>query len=380
MTDHLKRTVLFDRHVSLGGRMVPFGGWEMPVQYSGIKDEHLAVRKHGGIFDICHMGEFMIQSQGARHFLNSILTNDVNKIQPGQGQYTLMCQENGGVIDDLYVYCLEQDTFLLIVNASRLEQDWKWIKDQKDLLLNESTGLTLENKSDLMGAIAVQGPNVRTWIDECFKTRGHDPQKRSISNLQKNQIGTFQFQGQNIWIGATGYTGEDGFEIIGANEIIPKIWDAVLATGHIGCLQPAGLGARDTLRTEMCYPLYGHELTTETTPLEAGLGYFVDLKGEDFIGKQALLEQKTKGLTRKLVAFQMKGRSAPPRPEYKVLALDGTCIGTVTSGTSSPSLNNGVGMAYVEMAYAKVGNCMDIEIRGRCFPAEIVKKPIYRRN
>ena len=379
MGEHLDRTSLFDRHVALGGRMVAFGGWEMPVQYSGIKDEHLAVRQNAGIFDICHMGEFFVKSDDAASFLNSILTNDVNQLRPGTGQYTLLCQENGGVVDDLYLYCVGQNSYLLIVNASRLQADWKWISKQRENLAPNKQ-IVLEDKSSQMGAIAVQGPSVTSWIDTCFENENLPGSICKVSELKKNQIGTYLFNGNTVWIGATGYTGEEGVEIIADNSFIPEIWDSLLAKGHVGCVQPAGLGARDTLRTEMCYPLYGHELTTETTPLEAGLGYFVDLKGEDFIGKQALIAQKASGLKKKCVAFQMKGRSAPPRPEYNVLSPDGTMIGKVTSGTSSPSLNNGIGMAYVETDHAKIGNCIDIEIRGRNFPAEIVKKPIYRKQ
>lgn len=376
MGEKLRRTPLYDRHVSLNARMVDFGGWEMPVQYSGIKDEHLAVRQNAGIFDISHMGEFLVTGADAAPFLNSILTNDVTLLTPGLGQYTLLCQENGGVIDDLYLYSVDQNSFLLIVNASRVDEDWDWISKQKGNL-PQNKEVFIENKSDHMGAIAVQGPSVKSWIDHCFQSENS---KFKVSELKKNQISNYLLNDTKIWIGATGYTGEDGFEIVAENHLIPEIWDTLLAKGHIGCVQPAGLGARDTLRTEMCYPLYGHELTTDNTPLEAGLGYFVNLAGDDFIGKQALLNQKESGLEKKCIAFQMKGRSAPPRPNYNILSENGSQIGIVTSGTSSPSLNNGIGLAYVSIGHAKIGNEINIEIRGRTFPAEIVKKPIYRRQ
>ncbi len=380
MSDHLKRTALYENHLKLGGRMVPFGGWEMPVQYSSIKDEHLAVREHAGLFDISHMGEFFVTGQDSAKFLNSILTNNVLKLQSGQGQYTLMCQKNGGVIDDLYLYCLEQNSYLLIVNASRLEDDWQWIHSQKELQGDINGDLSIENQSDQLGAIAAQGPSVKNWIDSCFETDSQCGLTEQVSSLQKNQISSFRFNETRIWVGATGYTGEEGIEIIAPNTIISEIWDTLLAKGHAGCVQPAGLGARDTLRTEMCYPLYGHELTTKTTPLEAGLGFFVDLDGEDFVGKQALVKQKASGLERKCIAFQMLGRSAPPRPEYKIYSKTGDEIGCVTSGTSSPSLNNGIGMAYVDIDHTKIGNVIEIEIRKSRFAAEIVKKPIYRRQ
>lgn len=380
MEQPLKKTSLYDRHVAHGGKMVPFGGWDMPVQYSSIKDEHLAVRKHGGLFDICHMGEFKVSGSSAKAFLNHLLTNNVEKLQPGDGQYTLMCQASGGVVDDLYLYCLEEpDVYLLIVNASRLEDDWQWMLDALSKSTFQPSDVTCENLSDQLGAIAVQGPKVRSWIDTCFSSVTSDQAIASVSQLKKNQIAAFQFENQQIWVGGTGYTGEDGFEIVAPNEIIPAIWDTLLSKGHAGCIQPAGLGARDTLRTEMCYPLYGHELTTETSPIEAGLGFFVDLEKGDFLGRSALAAQKEQGVARRCVAFQMTGRSAPPRPEYAVLSDEGEPIGTVTSGTSSPSLNNGIGMAYVNKPFAKPGQSIAIEIRGRSFPAEIVKKPIYRK-
>ena len=208
----------------------------------------------------------------------------------------------------------------------------------------------------------MQGPKVRSWIDTCFSPVDPDQAIPSVSQLQKNQIGAFQFEDHPVWIGGTGYTGEDGFEIVASNELIPNLWDTILSKGHVGCIQPAGLGARDTLRTEMCYPLYGHELTTETTPIEAGLGFFVDLEKVDFLGRSVLATQKEAGVDRRCVAFQMTGRSAPPRPEYTVLSDAGEPIGTVTSGTSSPSLNNGIGMAYIRKPFTKPGQTIAIEI------------------
>lgn len=379
MEQLLKKTSLYDRHVSHGGKMVPFGGWEMPVQYSSIKDEHLAVRKHGGLFDICHMGEFKVSGPSSKIFLNQLLTNNAEKLQPGDGQYSLMCLETGGVVDDLYLYCLEPDVYLMIVNASRLDEDWQWVQKALHEGSFQSEDVRCENLSDQWGAVAVQGPDVRSWIDSCFNAIDSGAHVSSVSKLRKNQIAAFHFANRQVWIGGTGYTGEDGFEVIAENDTIPALWDALLAKGHSGCLQPAGLGARDTLRTEMCYPLYGHELNTETTPMEAGLGFFVDFEKGDFAGRDALVEQKEKGVERRCVAFQMTGRSAPPRPDYPVLSEDGKRIGVVTSGTSSPSLNNGIGMAYVQKPFAKPGQAIAIEIRGRSFPAEIVKKPIYRK-
>ena len=377
MTEILKRTVLFERHVQLGGRMVPFGGWEMPVQYDGIKAEHLGVRKHGGIFDISHMGEFMIQGPLACSFLNQLLTNNVEKLHPGQGQYTLMCQENGGVIDDLYLYCLEPGNYLMIVNAARSETDWQWLETQWRAFTSKSDALCCENQSDSWGAIAIQGPKVRAWIDTCFLPET-GVNGNTLAALAKNHIGRFMFKSNEVWIGVTGYTGEDGFEVIAPSHLVPDIWDTLLLKGQSESLQPAGLGARDTLRTEMCYPLYGQELTMETTPIEAGLGFFVDLEKGPFMGREILSRQKRERPEKRSIAFKMTGRSAPPRPGYQVFSSDDKVIGTVTSGTASPSLNQGIGLAYVWENHAKAGQSITIEIRGNRFPAIIVKKPIYR--
>lgn len=377
----LKRTPLFEQHKKLGGRLVEFGGWEMPVQYTSIMDEHQVVRRAGGIFDISHMGEALVSGAGAATFLNHVLTNDISRLAAGQGQYTLMCNERGGVIDDLYAYRLSSNEYLLIINASRIDADIAWLQKQLASLCKFDP-IKLQNVSDQTGAVAVQGPLVAEFIDYCFPGASCGGTiVHGVTELKKNQIARFELGGKPIWISRTGYTGEDGFEIVSPAEIIGGIWSQVLAFGHPYCLQPAGLGARDTLRTEVCYPLYGHELDEQTTPIEAGLGFFVGLDKGDFIGRAVLLEQRSRGVAKKCVAFKMTDKSAPPRPHYPIWSAgpDAKQIGEVTSGTQSPSLGIGIGMGYVKPEFAKADTPIEIEIRGRRAAAAVVPKPIYRK-
>lgn len=340
----------------------------MPVQYTSITDEHLAVRNAAGIFDISHMGEVLVSGPGAADFLNSELTNDIRKLAVGQGQYTLLCNSSGGVVDDLYAYRTGETEFLLVINASRIDADVTWLEDcLAGSQYNQNT--TLENISDRMGAVAIQGPKVASFIDACVE--GAKP-----SLLKKNEVTAARFGGAKIWVGRTGYTGEDGFEVIAPAEVIEGIWNKALELGA----KPAGLGARDTLRTEVCYPLYGHELDENTTPIEATVSWAVALDKGEFTGRPALAEQKKNGLKKKLVAFKMTDKSAPPRPNYPIWSADGSQqLGEVTSGTQSPSLNLGVGLGYVPPAHAEAGKALQIEIRGRKFAAVIVPKPIYRK-
>lgn len=378
----MKRTPLYQIHRDLGAKLIEFGGWEMPVQYSSIVDEHLAVRKAAGLFDISHMGEVWVSGSGAEAFLNQTLTNDVRKLNPGLGQYTLCCNPRGGVVDDLYVYRLTTDEYLLIVNASRIDADFDWLQKQL-AAYPERVKVNLRNASEETGAVAVQGPAVVRFIDTCFPGSSSGGTAVSAASvLQKNQIARFSFGGQPIWISRTGYTGEDGFEVVGPAELICDVWRAIQNAGQAHGLKPAGLGARDTLRTEVCYPLYGHELDEETTPIEAGLGFFVSLDKGEFTGRSRLAEQKAKGTTKKLVAFKMSEKSAPPRPEYPIWAAgaEGARLGRVVSGTQSPTLNVGLGMGYVPPESAKAGTAIQIEIRGKCAAAQIVPKPFYRKT
>jgi aminomethyltransferase len=374
----LKRTPLFAAHQKLGARLIDFGGWEMPLHYSGILDEHLAVRTAAGLFDISHMGEIVVRGSAAPEFLNGVLTNDIRKLQNHHGQYTLMCNERGGAIDDLYVYQVQAEEFLLIVNASRISADAAWLNQQLAAFSGRSA-VDLKNLSADFGALALQGPTAAQFIDACFSS---PPNQSLAASLRKNEITRREFLGQSIFISRTGYTGEDGFEMVAPAEITPALWNKVLEAGAPFGLKPAGLGARDTLRTEVCYPLYGHELDENTTPLEAGLGVFVALAKGEFMGRSVLAEQKARGTTKKLVAFKFAEKSAPPRPDYPIWSAgpDRRPIGRVTSGTQSPSLGIGIGLGYVPPEKSAANSPIAIEIRGKHIPATIVPKPIYRKG
>ena len=372
----LKRTPLFTAHQKLGGKLVEFGGWEMPVQYTSITDEHLAVRQAAGIFDISHMCEVTVRGSGAEAFLNSILPNDLRKLAPGEGQYTLMGNERGGVIDDLYAYRLSGEVFFLVINASRIEPDVAWLQAQAAKFSSE---LKLTDASHNYAAVAVQGPRVREFIETCIPGESSSAMRVGrVTELKKNEIAGFHFEHGSMLVSRTGYTGEDGFEIVGSDEAIRHVWDALLAAGQPFVIKPCGLGARDTLRTEVCYPLYGHELDEQTTPIEAGLGFFVAFDKGEFNGRSILAEQKAKGVKKKLIAFKMTGKSAPPRPHYPIW-VNGANAGVVTSGTQSPSLGIGIGMGYVPAELAKPDTKIEIEIRGKRFAAVVVSKPIYKK-
>jgi aminomethyltransferase len=372
----MKHTPLYAAHQQLGAKLIEFGGWEMPVFYTSIMEEHQAVRKAAGIFDISHMGEIRLRGGAALEFLNGALTNDLRKLPSGQGQYTLLCNEKGGVVDDLYAYRIDTQEFLLIVNASRIETDFHWLEKQLAEYAHRDS-VALKNVSDDFGAVAVQGPQVARFIDSCFE------ENAVVSScLRKNEFAHVRFMGQTVFVSRTGYTGEDGFEVVAPAEIIPALWNKLLETGQPFGLKPAGLGARDTLRTEACYPLYGHELDEKTTPLEAGLGYFVALEKGDFTGRAVLAEQKAVGTIKKLAAFKMAERSAPPRPLYPIWSTDKTPerIGEVTSGTQSPTFGVGIGLGYVPREFSTVNTEIGIEIRGKQAPALVVPKPFYRKS
>jgi aminomethyltransferase len=375
----MKRTALFSAHQKLGAKLIDFGGWEMPVQYTSITDEHLAVRNAAGIFDISHMGEVTVSGAAAAEFLNQLLTNDINKLTPGLGQYTLMCNERGTVIDDLYAYRLCGDVYFLVINASRIEADVVWIQAQAEKFPRRSE-LSLTDASHNYAAVAVQGPRVKEFINIVIPGASCSAMRvNAVTDLKKNEIGGFKFENHSVLVSRTGYTGEDGFEIVGSDESIQHLWDKIIAVGRPFGLKPAGLGARDTLRTEVCYPLYGHELDEQTTPIEAGVGFFVSLDKGEFNGRSVLAEQKANSVKKKLVAFQMTDKSAPPRPHYPIW-VNGAKVGEVTSGTQSPSLNIGIGMGYVPPEFAKPDTQMEIEIRGKKFAAVVMSKPIYRKS
>ena len=362
-----KKTPLYDEHVRLGARMVPFAGWLMPVQYTGIVNEHQAVRNNIGIFDISHMGQLIAEGGSARTWLNTILTNNVDKLHVGTGQYTFLLNERGGIIDDLIVYRIAEQTFLLVVNAARTEEDFVWLQNH----LKEGRTCRLENRSADFGGVAIQGPRIAELFHALFDQDSDLPARNSIAD--------FRFEETTVSVARTGYTGEDGIEVFfGATDAV-TFWNAALEKGKPFGIKPCGLGARDTLRLEMCYPLNGSDLSPERNPIEAGLGFFVDLTKPNFISRDVLLKTKENGPREKLVPFRMKEKGPPPRPHYAVFQ-NGERIGEVTSGTLSPSLNWGVGMAYVSTAHAKIGAQIDIEIRGQKFPALIEKKPLYKKS
>jgi aminomethyltransferase len=372
----MKKTPLYTAHQQLGAKLIEFGGWEMPVYYTSIMEEHQAVRTAAGLFDISHMGEIRARGAAASEFLNGVLTNDLRKLMPGQGQYTLLCNAKGGVVDDLYAYRLDAEEFLLIVNASRIAADALWLEERLAGFARRDA-VQLKNVSDAFGAVAVQGPKVAGFIDACFQDG-----VRAATSLRKNEIARFNFSGQTVLVSRTGYTGEDGFEVVAPAQITAALWNKVLEAGRPFGLKPAGLGARDTLRTEACYPLYGHELDENTTPIEARLGFFVVLDKGDFTGRAVLAEQKAKGTTKKLAAFKMTERSAPPRPQYPIWSAGEKSerIGEVTSGTQSPTLGVGIGLGYVPPPCAEADTAIGIEIRGKQAPALIVPKPFYRKS
>ncbi len=372
----LKRTALFAAHQKLGARLIDFGGWEMPLQYTSIVEEHLAVRNAAGLFDISHMGEITVSGAAAEAFLNRVLTNDIRQLTPGLGQYTLMCNPRGGVLDDLYAYRLSDEVYLLVVNASRTAADVAWLQSQRETFPRRDE-VSLTDASHNYSAVAVQGPRVKEFINAVIPGAAISARRaNAVSDLKKNEIGGFRSEHGGVLVARTGYTGEDGFEIIGSDEALRHVWDRILELGTPRGLKPCGLGARDTLRTEVCYPLYGQELDEQTTPLEAGLGFFVALDKGDFVGRNALVDQKTGGVKKKLIAFKMTGKSAPPRPHYAICS-GGQKVGQVTSGTQSPCLGVGIGMGYVPPELARPNTEIEIEIREKNFPAVVVPKPIY---
>lgn len=359
----LKQTPLHSEHVRRGARMVDFGGWSMPVQYSGIIDEHQTVRTTLGAFDISHMGQFFANGPAAAPWLNRLLTNNVDKLAVGECQYTFLLNERGGVIDDLLVYRLEDERYLLVVNASKIEEDFAWMQAHLD------PSVEFLNRSAEYAGIAVQGPRSMQLFDAFLE--GKHPQPA------RNEILTVTIDGAPFYIARTGYTGEDGFEVFCPAERAVEVWRNILERGAELGIKPCGLGARDTLRLEMCYPLNGSDLSPERTPLEAGLSFFVDLQKPDFIGRDVLAAQKEKGVSVRLVPFKMVGKTPPPRSHYAVYK-NGQQIAETTSGSLSPSLNVGIGMAYIPTEFARVDEEIEIDIRGRRLPAVIQKRPLYR--
>jgi aminomethyltransferase len=368
----LKRTALYEEHVRLGGRLIDFGGWELPVQYSGLMDEHLACRSAAGLFDVSHMGEVIVEGTGAEAFVNFLITNDVRKMAVGQAMYSAMCFEHGGIVDDLVVYKRGQDRFFIVINASNTEKDVKWMKEKLKEFGASHTAPRLEDVSAKYTQIAIQGPKAAEIL-----------QKLTQTDLKP--IGTYRFAegkvcgGIEAILARTGYTGEDGFEVYVPWEQGPKVWRALIEAGQPLGLKPVGLGARDTLRMEMKYPLYGNELSDETNSLEAGLGWVTKFDKGEFVGREALLKVKQHGVTRKLVGLKMLDRGIP-RHGYELWDETGNRrVGVVTSGTQSPSLKQAIAVGYVEKALGEVGTQVTVDIRGQKLRAEVVPTPFYKR-
>jgi aminomethyltransferase len=377
----LKRTPLFAAHQRLGARLVEFGGWEMPVQYTGIVDEHRTVRRAAGLFDISHMGELFVRGPGALAFVNRVFTNDAARLQPGRGQYTLMCDERGGTIDDLYLYQVAPGEYLAIVNASRIEADVAWLRHQCALAPADSGAVLLEDLSERYGALALQGPAAAACLESALGAGAASTAPAWIAQLKRNRIASVPVGGNPVWVARTGYTGEDGFELIAPAESVASLWDLLLAAGRDHGLKPVGLGARDTLRTEMGYSLYGHELSQSITPVEAGLERFIAFDKGAFVGRDPLSAQRDAGVTRACVAFRTDPGAPPPRPGYPIwtAGADARPVGEVTSGTQSPSLGVGIGLGCVPPALAAPGTRIQIEVRQRRAPASVVAKPIYQK-
>lgn len=364
----LQRTPLFPFYHREGApavRCIDFGGWELPVQFYGIQQEHDAVRTQAGLFDVSHMGEFEVSGPQAESFLQQMTTNDVSRLAAGQAQYTLMCYPDGGVVDDLLVYKLSEEHFMLVVNASNISKDFAWLN------VRLPNGVVLRDRSQTTALLALQGP-----LSESILSRVTDADLAAL--LPFHFLDAAHVCGKQALVSRTGYTGEDGFEIYCTAADAPHIWEELLAAGAPDGLIPAGLGARDTLRFEARLPLYGQELSDTISPLEAGLGMFVKPGKGDFIGRDALAEQKTKGLKRKLVSIEMIDRGIP-RAHYTVHANDRQ-IGVVTTGTQSPTLKRNLGLALLEIEYTALHSEVWVDVRGKMLRAKVVSSPFYKRN
>ena len=361
----LKRTPLYEMHLSLGGKLIDFGGWELPVQYSGIIEEHQKVRTAAGLFDVSHMGEISVKGEGAEQFLQKLLTNDISNAKDFQVVYSPVCYPDGGIVDDLLVYKYSSGNYLLVVNVSNTDKDFSWMQQ------NAEGEVKLENVSAEFAQIAIQGPRAEAVLQR-------------LTDSRLSEIRFYHFKpdimlgGVSTIISRTGYTGEDGFEIYLPAEHAMGIWEKLMDVGKEDGLAPAGLGARDTLRFEAALPLYGQEISQDISPLEAGLGKFVKLEKESFIGKEALVNQKEKGLLRKLIGFEMLERGIP-RSHYEVQS-EGNIIGFVTTGSYSPSLVKNIGLALIDSAYAGEGTEIDILIRGRALKGKVIKTPFYNKR
>lgn len=362
-TETLKNTALTNVHIALGAKIVPFAGYNMPVQYQGLKIEHECVRTGVGVFDVSHMGEFILKGPKALDLIQKVTSNDASKLTPGRAQYSCLPNGKGGIVDDLIVYKFDDEKYLLVVNACNIEKDWNWISQHNDM------GVEMVNASDDYSLLAIQGPKAAEAMQSLTAT--------DLSNIKFYHFEVGDFAGcSNVIISATGYTGSGGFEIYVKNEDAEKVWNKVFEAGKDCGIQPIGLGARDTLRLEMGYCLYGNDIDDTTSPLEAGLGWITKFD-KDFIDKEFLAKQKEAGVTRKLVAFELVEKGIP-RHDYPIVDAHDNVIGKVTSGTMSPSLDKAIGLGYVPTNLATEGSEIFVQIRNKSLKAVVVKLPFYK--
>lgn len=361
----MKNTALTHVHEQLGAKMVPFAGFNMPVQYEGVNAEHETVRNHVGVFDVSHMGEFFVSGPQALALIQKVTSNDASTLMDGKAQYSCLPNENGGIVDDLIVYRIHEEKYLLVVNASNIEKDWAWISSQNTM------NAQLENHSDAYSLLAIQGPKAIEAMQSLTTV------DLSAIKYYHFEIGTFAGF-DDVIISATGYTGSGGFEIYCKNETVEKIWEAVFKAGAAFGIKPIGLAARDTLRLEMGFCLYGNDINDTTSPLEAGLGWITKFTKE-FTNSEALKAQKEAGVSRKLVGFEMIDRGIP-RHDYPIVDADGNTIGIVTSGTMAPTVNKAIGMGYVSTAFSAVDSEIYIQIRNKNILAKVVKLPFYKKD
>ena len=359
----MKNTALSHVHEGLGAKMVPFAGYNMPVQYEGVNIEHETVRKGVGVFDVSHMGEFILKGENALALIQKVSSNDASKLTPGKAQYSCMPNADGGIVDDLIIYMTAENEYMLVVNASNIEKDWNWISQHNDL------NVTMENRSDEWSLLAIQGPKAAEAMQSLTSV--------NLTDIKFYTFETTQFAGiENVIVSATGYTGSGGFEVYVKNKDVEALWNKVFEAGAAWGIKPIGLAARDTLRLEMGYCLYGNDIDDTTSPLEAGLGWITKFT-KDFVNAEALKKQKEEGITRKLVAFEITERGIP-RKDYEIVDAEGTVIGRVTSGTMSPSLGKGIGLGYVTKSNSKVDSEIFIQIRKKQIAAKVVKLPFYK--
>ena len=354
----MKRTCLYEKHVALGALISPFGGFEMPIQYAGITPEHMAVREKVGVFDVSHMGEVTVKGKDAERYVQHIFTNDIAGAPTGKIYYGMMCYGNGGTVDDLLVYKMGENDFFLVINAANIDKDWAWMQENA-----KGFDIDLQNRSDFYGQIAVQGPDAEKTVEQVLGLK--------CSELVFYTVKTIG----DVIVSRTGYTGEDGFEIYASHKYIQDCWDKLIAAG----VQPCGLGCRDTLRFEVGLPLYGDELSEDITPIMAGLGIFVKLDKQEFIGKEALAKQKGEGPAKKIVGIELADK-AIPRHGYPVLNMQGETIGEVTTGYHTLSTDKSVCMALIDAQYAKLDTEVQIQIRKKVFPGKTVKKQFYNKS